>query len=319
MNCMEIFHYVSDQLKEIPLFEATSNLCQQKDGAIYNDFDNPTPFGDQVDHMLSFSSQNMDLLPVSESSTRMNDGSLVTRTEVEHAIMESDRMEGNWNKDMVFNTDAFQYGGEIDENYMSDVYTLLTTERNVLDELSERALEIFQIRRRNNWAIGDSVYDAWLLSCGYERPCFNKDQFLSNHPDLEIPVTIPTEQPKTTCKFTPVTPCRKRRRISSSSESDSNTDTSEGSLSSLCLMPRESDDSEDAKGDLSPSIATRMSQPIDRKPSPTELKRYTVSKAVDEVLEISDCDSKSDVWFEVSKFTAPKKILEKIVISSDDE
>ena len=322
MNCMEIFHYVSDQLKDVPLFEATSYFCKQNDGAIYNDFDNPTPFGDQVDQMLSFSSQNMDLLPVSGNQTRTTVDSLVTRTEVEHAIMESDRIEGNWNEDMVFNTDAFQYGGEIDEKYMSDVYTLLTKEEKVLDELSERALEIFNIRRRNNWAIGDTVYDAWLLRSGYERQCFRKEQFILDHPDLEIPVTKSIEEAKTTCKFTPVSPCRKRRRISSSSDSDSNGDgdTSESSLSTLCLLPRQSDDLDSAEGGLSPSLATRSSQPIDKKPSQAELKRFVASKNVtDEVLTLSDDDNKSDVWFEVTKYMAPKEISETINISSDDE
>lgn len=325
MNCMEVFHYVSDQVKDLPLFEATSNLCHQNDGAIYNDFDNPAPFGDHIDHTLSFSSQNMDLLPASESSVRKADNSLVTTTEVEHAIMESDRMEGNWNEDLIFNTDSFIYGGEIDKEYMLNVYTLLTTEKSVLDELSERAVEIFNIRKRNNWAVGDTVYDAWLLRSGYERPHFDKQQFALEHPDLDLPVATSSEEPKVICKFSPVAECRKRRRISTSSEdsnSDGNTSNSSPSISSL--LQRESDN-ESTEGGMSPSLATRSSQNVDKKPSSADLKRYVPKKCLTkepesiDISDISENDDKADVWFQVSKFEAPKKVLEKIIISSDDE
>lgn len=90
MYCMDVFHYVADQLKDTPLFEATTkNTTLNGFGAIFNDFDNPNPFDNATHPGLSFSSQSTELSAANETLDQ-----IISLPEVDHAILESDRVEG---------------------------------------------------------------------------------------------------------------------------------------------------------------------------------------------------------------------------------
>jgi len=180
---MQVFHYLADQLKDTPLFEATTTSTTSNGfGAIFNDFDNPNPFDGVVNTNLSFSSQSTEL-----STVEGNLQNCVTVPEVDHAILESDRVEGLWNEDLVFNTDLFHYGNEAaDDEYYRKVFLLLTEEdHTTLNTISDRAKRIFEIRHRNGWEMGDTVYDAWLIRNGKERKWFSKKELVKRFPALD--------------------------------------------------------------------------------------------------------------------------------------
>lgn len=154
---MDVFHYVADQLRDTSLFEVTTKSTTLNGfGAIFNEFDNPSPFDDATNPKLSFSSQTTELSAANETSHQ-----IISLPEVDHAILESDRVEDLWNEDLAFNTDLFDYRGEApDESYYEKVFLLLTMEQATLEKISDKAKLVFEIRLRNNWALGDTIYDA---------------------------------------------------------------------------------------------------------------------------------------------------------------
>ena len=180
---MEVFHYVADQLKEIPLFEATTAAAASAGiGAIFNDFDNPSPFDESSTSNLSFSSQSTEL----NSTVDLIVEEGVSLPEVDCAILESDRIEGLWNEDLTFEKELFDYGSEAaNEEYYRKVYLLLTESLAIVENISEKAERDFEIRCRNNWQLRDSVYDAWLIQNEKQREFFSKERLKNQFPDLE--------------------------------------------------------------------------------------------------------------------------------------
>ena len=75
---------------------------------------------------------------------KMHDTPLVTEHEIDHAILESDRVEGTWNDHVLFDTDNFDYGGDsMDDQYLQKVHNLLTVETDILENLTEKLRSYF--------------------------------------------------------------------------------------------------------------------------------------------------------------------------------
>ncbi|XP_066921716.1 uncharacterized protein [Clytia hemisphaerica] len=53
-NCMEIFHWVAEQLHDMPLFSIVQEI-EERTGVIYNDFDSENPFKSDVEEPLNYS------------------------------------------------------------------------------------------------------------------------------------------------------------------------------------------------------------------------------------------------------------------------
>ena len=72
--------------------------------------------------------------------------------------------------------------------YCKKVYKLIKNIDGCWDEisLSREARLMFQRRHRMEWDQPDSVYDAWLLRRGLERPWFDNHMFFDvMHPELK--------------------------------------------------------------------------------------------------------------------------------------
>ena len=84
---MSIFHFVAEQLKDVPLFES-DRIDIEDDahtGAIYNDFDRESPFIDTE-------------IPTIEPSQENNRQSqTLSREELDHALLNADKHENAFN------------------------------------------------------------------------------------------------------------------------------------------------------------------------------------------------------------------------------
>ena len=314
---MQVFHYVADQLKEVELFEATSaTTASEGTGAIFNDFDNPSPFDDSFASNLSFGSQTTQL---SSTFGTVDEG--VSVPEVDHAILESDRVEGLWNQHLVFDTDLFDYGeGAPDDNYYRKVHLLLTKNKDVVENISEMAERIFLIRHRNNWRLKDSVYDAWLIKNGRERAEFSRTHLAKQFPDLEK--------------------SQKKRRMSCSPHScgEDLVENPVGRKKSRPSMLFQSSSEDD--GDESPSMLSQsriintvpkvkdVGDIPESKPRTLLLSRFKSTLvdsskisliSDDDTQTEEDEDNKDDILFSVMKFKAKVSSKEAIVLFSDEE
>ena len=107
INCMQIFHYLAEELKNTPLFETNQEEEEFTKGAIFNDFDS-TPLGllgTNEEENIQFSQ-----IEPEESDIDMNVNNLVGG-EVDRVIIEADDEDGLLHEDLVniivFNLNCF--------------------------------------------------------------------------------------------------------------------------------------------------------------------------------------------------------------------
>jgi len=179
---MDVFHYVADQLKDESLFDSPPLQSFNSSGSIYNDFDRSS-----VD-LLETSSQ---LLFCYSQTTNFDDNQdsdddTILQEAVDHAIMQEDRNNGVYNP-VVWDTPLFDNFGSVNAiEYMSKVNELATN-HDVWDDLTftKDCIDMFERRERTNWEGPDTVYDAWLLRKGSERPTFDYFTFHLRHPECD--------------------------------------------------------------------------------------------------------------------------------------
>jgi len=117
---MEIFHYVSDQLKGVPLFE--SEIMEEfrgskpMIGAVCNDYDSQSPFQNMVTPSLEPS------LTENSSST-----SIIDEADIDYALLEADEYENIFDKHTCnFQTENFDNTTSApDSAYYSKVIIIL--------------------------------------------------------------------------------------------------------------------------------------------------------------------------------------------------
>ena len=202
MNCMMVFHFLAHELRDEPIFDTPNVAPAAGNGAIYNDFDfNPTSLmhNDNVE-FFSFSQPH----PSAAAAVVQDSGNEVSAlTEaLDHAIMEADRHEGILYEDLQWETPLFDNSSEnCDVEYVQKVVELASNNQGCWDKLqiSEKAVTMFKRRARLSWEGPDTVYDAWLIRKGYERPWFDYHlmncSFPSFDPDAEQePPTQPEPQ-----------------------------------------------------------------------------------------------------------------------------
>ena len=184
INCMEIFHYLAIQLKDVSNFECGPVTTQSiTTGAIYNDFDcNPREALGGIDSNPTFSQE------VAHPSSPEHNDSTVPRDCLDHAILEADRQHGILYEHLAFDSPAFDCTSiEANKSYMEKVYAIIALEDDVWKKLnvSESALKFFEMRRRVNWQGADTVYDAWLICNEYSREWFPHHKFKKLYPNIE--------------------------------------------------------------------------------------------------------------------------------------
>ena len=177
---MAVFHYVANQLTDVPLFECSNIVLNTSEGAIYNDFDfRPESLVD-CDSITFSQTTNLG----SENSNPLTD--LIPDEAVEHAILDADATEGLLYEHLVFETELMDATttNPRDVEYLTKVYKLVTLSwKEIHMQMRAKTLEIYQMRHRNNWKGADSVYDAWLLAVDLRRSWFPYKKFLRLFPD----------------------------------------------------------------------------------------------------------------------------------------
>ena len=197
---MEVFHYVANQLQGEPIFDTPthSNYGHRTapgTGAIYNDFDFDPSLLMYTDEVESFSfSQsvtNSQPLNRNEEETNNNgkegENSALVQA-LDHAVLQADKEVGIHYEDLVWESDLFDNHSEkCDAAYVDKVLALAANKDGAWDnlEVTEKAKNMFRRRLRNSWEGADSVYDAWLIRKGCERPWFDYHALYSSHPEFD--------------------------------------------------------------------------------------------------------------------------------------
>ena len=218
INCMDVFHYVASELRGVSLFD---NVCRTstETGAIYNDFDQL--YNPMKSKRISMSYSQPQ---TNGEDQQKNVNELVPQDEIDHAVLEAERLEGTHYEHLTFDSINFDCTSEHpDREYRQKVYNILKDEHQSII-ISKEAREIFEIRKRNNWSFPDTVYDAWLLMQQKSRTWFPLVIFEAEHPEY----TDIVKEVMKSIDETVVEPPTKRKRTVTSSGSDSsgeNTDT----------------------------------------------------------------------------------------------
>ena len=233
---MDVFHYVAEQLKDEPLFENDVEP-EVNVGAVYNDFD-AAPMSLLLSHKECSEFSFSQSVRVTSSPNRTAE---VIRDTLDSVVMAEDRHVGVLYEDLVWETPYFDNESETcTDPYIAKVHHMATDWNGCWSAITvtEKAVSMFQRRFRTAWDCPDSVYDAWLLRRGMERPWFDMHRYNIMFPDASQ--EIPCGQPS---------PKRKRRMrqqaIISDESDDDNGDSSGSSDSSDSSDNEDSGDSSD--------------------------------------------------------------------------
>ena len=182
-NCMKVFHYVAEELKNESLFDNEMETSLQV-GAVYNDFDT-SPISSLLpyEETESFSfSQPSKSDPIAEEEISSLEGA------VDNAVLEADRNSGLLYEHLQWDSPYFDNTSEnCNEEYCKKVFNLATNHEGCWSSItiSPEALKMFERRHRMQWGSSDSVYDAWLLRNGWQRPWFDMHLFSCLFPNYE--------------------------------------------------------------------------------------------------------------------------------------
>jgi len=181
---MDIFYYVADQLKDVELFDSEHKAKFSNVGSIYNDFDR-CPLAllhGNSDEMFCYSQTSN-----FTDDSNENDIPQILREPLDHAIMAEDLHVGVHYEHLQFETPLFDNYSEVtDKDYVEKVYQLASDNAKWNDlNFTKECIEMYERRSRTHWDDPDTVYDAWLLRKGRERPCFNYHEFHIRYPDFE--------------------------------------------------------------------------------------------------------------------------------------
>ncbi|XP_066925534.1 uncharacterized protein [Clytia hemisphaerica] len=205
-NCMQVFHYLAEVLKDTPLFDNDMEETLEH-GAVYNDFD-CTPMESLMEaeetEQFSFSQCS----PLKTSTPNDHRVSSI-ESAVDSAVMDADKTEGVLYDQLQWESPHFDNESETcDDAYCTKVYNLLTNFEGAWDEIviSVNAEKMFHRRLRMSWALPDSVFDTWLLRKGWQRSWFDLHNFCLLFPDYEDNIPKSPE------------PLRKRNVLSSSDD-----------------------------------------------------------------------------------------------------
>lgn len=172
---------MADQVKDESLFDSPPLESFSESGSIYNDFDcTRNDLLDTRSQQLFCFSQTTNFLDDVDTSQEDR----LVQEAVDHAIME-EGLYANVNSNLQWDTPLFDNFGDINaRDYMAKVYTLATDNETWHDlTFTKESLEMFQRRLRTTWEGPDTVYEAWLIRKGFERPCFDYHTFHLRYPN----------------------------------------------------------------------------------------------------------------------------------------
>ena len=112
---------------------------------------------------------------ISNSSVRFEQNGatfLIPQESVAHVILEADRHEPVFYDALSFEHPHYDISSSApDKEYTEKVYKIATGGFKELP-ITQKVLEIYDMRQREEWEGPDSVYDAWLLSKKSKRKSF---------------------------------------------------------------------------------------------------------------------------------------------------
>ena len=116
----------------------------------------------------------------------LSSDALVPQISIDHAVLEADKN----NEPVFYNTLAFDHpdydisSSTPDKEYLNKVHRLATGGYKDIN-CSKELIDIYEMRKRNNWEGADSGHDAWLLSNNMPRKWFPCKKFISMFPEWE--------------------------------------------------------------------------------------------------------------------------------------
>ena len=175
LNCMEIFHYLANQLKGTPYLRITiGKLTKIKRVVLFSTT--------LIFSLISYYQAPITIVfgAIFNSSVRFhqNDApSLITQESVDHAVLEADRHEPAFDNPLSFEHPHYISSSTPDKKYMEKVYKIATGGFKELP-ITQKVLEIYKMGQRGEWERPESMNDAWLLSKNSSRKWFPYKYFI---------------------------------------------------------------------------------------------------------------------------------------------
>ena len=176
---MQCFHWAAERLRGTPLWsdeEITAQLDDEDQGALYNDFT-----GQNAAKLIDISeieqmefSHDLDAI-VAKAHKQPRD--VVPSETVDRALLVyEDENTEDW---MRPENEAYVATGDINEFSYHKAVFLATMSKRHWKELNpnDEDLERFRRRRKYDWSMSDSTYDAWLLIENTPRKDFDIQLF----------------------------------------------------------------------------------------------------------------------------------------------
>ena len=189
-NCMQVFHYCAEDLKDQDLFsdndededmELDGNNSDE--GALHNDFDRD----DSVQLMsineiatYEFSQDKLkSTVDKAEESTRL---SVVPKKVLDELFLNMDHLEPKrwWNPHGMFQS----YGDPKSAEYHKHTMLIAAGCWKQMG-FSKRDLMHFKLRYENKWSGSDTFYDAWLINEGLRCTEFDYNLLIERYPPWE--------------------------------------------------------------------------------------------------------------------------------------
>ena len=189
-NCMQVFHYFTDELSIQDLFsdndededmELDGNNSDE--GALYNDFDRDDSVKlMSVDEIATYEFSQDKLsstVDKAEESTRL---SVVPKKVLDELFLNMDNLEPKrwWNPHGMFQGYGDPNSAEYHEHTM-----LIAGGRWKQMGFSKRDLMHFKLCYENKWSGSDTFYDAWLINEGLRPTEFDYNLFIERYPEWE--------------------------------------------------------------------------------------------------------------------------------------
>jgi len=171
--------YVAHVLKDVELFDSDNRANQSNEGSIYYDRCPLDLLHSNSDDQFCYSqTSNLDRKDKAEEESE------ALKEAVDHAIMAEDKAVGVQYNHLQWETEFYDnYSDIVSPKYLEKVYRLATDDDLWHDlNFTKETIAMFERRLRTQWEDTDSVYDAWVIRKGLERPLFDYHTFHIRYP-----------------------------------------------------------------------------------------------------------------------------------------
>ncbi|XP_066928609.1 uncharacterized protein [Clytia hemisphaerica] len=209
-NCMQVFHYCAEVLKETPLFEtcddayvfAPATGAPEEEGAVYNDYDGAahtklvalSDFHDEEDELDSSQAA------ISQIHEQIIRDPLIDDEDIDYYFLESDEANpARWSKEHnLFSTEKNT------THYRLAINTLTYMSEDDWKKVPIHCDDIkrYLIRKRRKWRGADTFYEAWLIRESRKQTTVipeTPEKATSPEPDQLLSPAVTTSTPLNKC------------------------------------------------------------------------------------------------------------------------